>query len=510
MHIPDTTPIIVGVGEASERVSDGDYARLSPADLAAVACRAALEDAGARAIASAIDLLAVVRQFEISTPRASPPFGASNNIPRSVAQRIGANPRHAVLEPSGGQGPQHLVNELSGRIARGEFGCALICGAEAISTVRHVLSQGEKLDWAEQVEGDIEDRGYGVDGLLTDDLIRHGARTPVQIYALLENARRARLGMSREAYRNEMAALFAPFTEVASRNPHAMSRARLSAEEIAVVTPENRVVADPFPRRVIARDQANQGAAVLLSSVGVARAQGIPSDKWIFLHGRADAAELSPIARPDMGRYPAAGAALRHALETARVTIDDVALFDFYSCFPIAVFSVLEELGIAKDDPRAFTLTGGLPFFGGAGNNYSMHAIAAMARALRAQPQAYGLLGANGGFLSKYSVGLYSARPCAWRDEDDGRVQRTLTERTPAPLAQSAVRGNVETYTVDFDRDPPGGVLVCRTEAGERFVAMTSPDHPEVLAHMTKADPLGAVVVCVLDERGRRIVTALT
>ena len=50
--------------------------------------------------------------------------------------------------------------------------------------------------------------------------------------------------------------------------------------------------------------------------------------------------------------------------------------FDLYSCFPLPVFKICDGFGLTADDPRGLTLTGGLPFFGGAGNNYSMHGIA--------------------------------------------------------------------------------------------------------------------------------------
>ena len=117
-----------------------------------------------------------------------------------MGQRIGADPARAVLEVVGGQGPQHLVNEFAHAIAAGETGMALLVGSEAISTVRHLMTRGETRDWAESVGGQLEDRGLRRCRLMTRDLAVHGARTPIQVYALFENARRARLGMDRDAY----------------------------------------------------------------------------------------------------------------------------------------------------------------------------------------------------------------------------------------------------------------------------------------------------------------------
>ncbi|MBV9002052.1 MAG: hypothetical protein JO304_23545, partial [Solirubrobacterales bacterium] len=126
------TPVVVGVGQASERLGTPGYRRRSPVDLAADAARDALAETGAdpAAIAAAVDTVAGTRQFENSTPMARGPLGRSDNFPRSVARRLGADPRRAVLEISGGQSPQHLVNEFAATIAAGSAEVVLIFGSE--------------------------------------------------------------------------------------------------------------------------------------------------------------------------------------------------------------------------------------------------------------------------------------------------------------------------------------------------------------------------------------------
>ncbi len=503
----DNTPVIIGVGEASERIDTPGYQALSPADLAGRAAAAALDDAlSVVALAPHIEVIAAIRQFEVSGPNAVAPFGKADNFPRAVARRVGANPARAILEPVGGQGPQHLVNEFAQAIGEGRAGLVLLCGSEAISTIRHLTSRGETRDWAESVPGELEDRGFG-DPLGTPDLPRHGARSAISIYALFENARRARLKLSREAYALEMGRMFAPFTEVAAGNTHAMSRDVHSAEDLATVTVSNRLTSDPFPRRLVARDQANQGAAVLLTSVGKARALGVPEDRWVYLHGGADARERLPMEREDLSRGPASVLAVRQALEAARIGLDQIDVFDFYSCFPIAVFNVRDGLDMAADDPRPLTVTGGLPYFGGAGNNYSMHAIAAMIRRLRDNPEQHGLVAANGGFLSKYSVGIYSARPSAWRGFDSRALQAEIDGWTTPKIAPGDGAGVVETYTIDYSGKAPMGTVIGRlTDGGARFVAMTDPEDQLLVQRMIAAEPIGATVTAKLNPEGRAII----
>ncbi len=208
------TPVVVGVGQASERLDDPGYQCRSPADLAADACRAALADtcADPAAVTAAVDTVAGVRQFENSSPRSRAPLGRSDNYPRSVSGRIGAAPARAILEVSGGQAPQHLVSELAATIAAGGSGMALVFGSEAISTIARLAGTAGRPDFTEHVGGSLEDRGFGLDGLVSMHQVTHGLTSAASQYALIDNARRARLGLTREQYAASMGALFAPFT----------------------------------------------------------------------------------------------------------------------------------------------------------------------------------------------------------------------------------------------------------------------------------------------------------
>ena len=91
----------------------------------------------------------------------------------------------------------------------------------------------------------------------------------------------------------------------------------------------------------------------------------------------------------------------RETIEMAGCTISDIDAIDVYSCFPSAVQIACDEMGISLDDPRGLTITGGLPYFGGPGNNYVTHSIAEMMNKVRARPGIKGLVTANGNDITK-------------------------------------------------------------------------------------------------------------
>lgn len=511
MTVPATTPVLIGVGQITERLDAPGYRALSAVELAAEACRMALADARAsRDVRPIIDALATTRTFEDSIPGRAQPFGKSNNFPRSIARRLGIAPPLAVWDRAGGDTPQHLVNEICGRIAAGELRLALLTGSENISTARALAAAGKTADWSESVDGPVDDRGMGLRGMMSQYTLTHRIRGAPASYGLLENARRSRLKMSREAYGLAMGQLFEPFVGVAAGNPlSAFEVPSMSAAELATPGERNRMIADPYPQRLVARDQVNQAAAVLVTSVELARELGVPEDRWVYLHGRCDLRERDVLERQDLGQAPSAGMACRAALEMAELQLDELAYFDFYSCFPVAVFNAAcDGLGMDPADPRRLTVTGGLPFFGGPGNNYSMHAIATMVDRLRERPGSAGLIGANGGHLSKYSAGVYSTRPRAWSIDDRSEVLQAEIDSWPTPPLEREPQGaaTIETYTVVYDKGRPSyAIVVGRLDAsGKRFLANTMDGDFETLSAMCDSDPLGRHIHVTATPQGNR------
>jgi acetyl-CoA C-acetyltransferase len=499
------TPVLVGVGQFTERIDDPGYRGMSAVDLATAAARAALSDTGASAsaVAKAIDTVFGLRQFEISGPMPAA-LGKSNNYPRSVMNRLGGDPARVVLEPVGGQGPQKLVSEAGNAIAGGDADVVMIMGSEPGSTARHFADRDDKPDFAEHVDGQLEDRGHQIFSYISEYTVQHGLTgAPVQ-YGLLENARRARLGLSIADYRREMAELFAPMSKVAAKNPFSSSPVERSVDEIITITADNRMISDPYPRLLVARDQVNQGAAAVLMSVEAANRLGVPEDKWVYVHGRADMIEQTMLDRADLGAGPASVMAAREALRVAGIGVDDIATFDLYSCFPFPVFVICEALGIDGDDPRGLTLTGGLPYFGGPGNSYSLHGIAETVMAMRDRPGQFGLVGANGGIMSKYSVGIYSTLPAEWRTDRSAELKKEI-EALPKVDVTTTPDGaaTIETYSVRYDWPIRTGIIVGRLDAdNSRFMATT--DDADLVSLMSDGDPLGAQINVWSTDNGNR------
>ncbi|AFM18975.1 hypothetical protein Mycch_4261 [Mycolicibacterium chubuense NBB4] len=507
MRIDPRTPVVVGVGQFTERIDDPDYRGMSAVDLATAAAQAALADTGAdaTAVAGAVDTVYGLRQFEISGPMPAT-LGKSNNYPRSVMRRLGGDPRRVVLEPVGGQGPQKLVTEAGDAIVAGNADVVMIMGSEPGSTAKYFANRDDKPDFTEHVDGQLEDRGHQIYSYIDEYTVQHGLTgAPVQ-YGLLENARRARLGLGVAQYRQAMAELFAPMSKVAAKNPFSSSPVERSVEEIETVTDENRMICDPYPRLLVARDTVNQGAAIVLTSVESARKLGVPEEKWVFLHGHSDLVEQPLLDRVDLGASPAAAHAAHEALRVAGLGVADIATFDLYSCFPFPVFVICEALGLSGDDPRGHTLTGGLPYFGGPGNSYSVHGIAETVAQMRDRPGRFGFVGANGGIMSKYSVGIYSTEPAQWRTSRSAELTARVAELPTVRVTKTPEgAGSVETYSVRYDWPVRTGIIVGRLDAdGSRFMATT--DDADLVGLMSDGDPLGAKISVTPTENGNRAV----
>ena len=469
------TPVLVGVAQYCGREDDPARA-LSPADMMAEVAQRAIADGGAAT--PVIEALVAIRLFANSGGAFPSPFGKYRNLPYSVARRIGASPRELIYGPIGGNTPQMVVNVIADRIDRGEIDVALIVGGEALRTQARAQKAGIALDWGEDAPADPEFWGDETHYASRHE-IQHGIAFPVNVYPLFENAYAAAKGWSRAHHIAEIGRLMAGFSAVAAQNPYAQIRTARSANALMAPSDDNRIIAWPYTKYVNANMFVDQAAAVLMMSSAAADRFSVPEAKRVYLHGSADTHEHILVSeRVDYASSPAIKVGAAHALAAAGVTAEQLRHVDLYSCFPAAVEIAADMVGLATDDPGRLTLTGGLPYFGGPGNAYSMHGIAEAVARCRADPGSWGFVFANGGFLTKHSFGVYSAAPGYTPRSDPALYQRDIDAMPPPPFTERpSGDGIIETFAIVFHKGAPMfGIVVGRLPSGERFLAQMHED----------------------------------
>lgn len=492
MTLDPHLPVLVGVGEAVRR--PGDDGPTEPAALMAEAIRNALADA---APAAGSDALLGRARVLGAVPSAAWMDGDPG---RRVAELLGLDGVTTVRSSmQGGNGPQLIVDVLAARIQAGALDAAIVCGAEALSTVARLMKQGRQPDWpaadmerrADEVLED--DRPAATDGEMAVGMI-----APIMAYPLIENAIGAAAGRSPLQQLSLAASLWARFSEIAVDQPAAWAPRACTADQLRTPTEDNRRVTLPYTKLLNANIQVDQGAALLLCSAATAEALGVPRERWVFLHAGAHANDEWFLSeRRELHRSPAIRACGEAIFAHAGITADRLGPIDLYSCFPAAVQLAAAELGLPLDDPaRPLTCTGGLTFFGGPGNGYALHGIAAVARRLRAAPEGtVGLSTALGWYATKHALGLYGNRPpaapfAALEPTPDAPPPRRVLSAEEA-AGRSAV---AETCTLIYARDgaPAYGILFALTPEGDRVLCKS--DDPAVMAAMGVSDFIGATV----------------
>ncbi len=476
---PARCPVVVGVGQVTERDPDPANTK-DPVALMLEAAGLAAQDAGLRR-----EALGELDQVIVPSV-----FGARYaNAARLLAEGLGASaatPRYTAV---GGNGPQKQINAAARAIEAGEADFVLVAGAEALESRRRARKAGIVYDWS----GGGEPSEIAAEPPPASEAeVRHQLMLPIYVYPLYENALRAALGRDVETHRRALGRLMARASDVAADNPHAWFRTRRSAEEITVPGTSNRMVAFPYTKYMNAMLVVDQSAALLLTSAERARALGVPADRLVHWLGGGDANETPwhLAERPELDASNGMARVFGDAFAEARLAVEDVHAFDLYSCFPSAVQLACRALGIESDDPRPLTVTGGLAYAGGPGNNYVTHSVAAMVKRLRADPGAIGMTTGVGWFFTKHSAGLYSTLP---------RMELPSQPAAPAeavgPVEVAAVpegRGRIEAYTVAHDREgaPERGIAVGRLEDERRFLAFVEGGE-DVLAALEAEEGVG-------------------
>src|ERR1700692_3457686 len=254
----DRIPVIVGVGEIVDRPKD-IAAGLEPLALLEAALKRAEQDSGSPWLGE-IQSLDIVNflSWRYQDPA------------RQLSDRLGIEPAHAYYGPVGGESPIRYLHEAAQRIARGECSVAAVCGAEAQSTATKAERAGLALPWTPFAHDVAEPkRGAAFQKPMAGKL---SVFRPVSVYPFYEAATSAHWGQSPREAMAESGALWSVYSRTACENPNAWLKRRFTPEEITTPTPDNRRIAWPYTKLMVANPTVNMGGAVLMTRLAKARA----------------------------------------------------------------------------------------------------------------------------------------------------------------------------------------------------------------------------------------------
>jgi acetyl-CoA C-acetyltransferase len=480
----DRIPVIVGIGEIVDRpkeITDG----LEPLDLLEQALQRAEADSGAKLLGE-VQSLDVVNflSWRYRDPE------------KLLAQRLGITPTHSYYGPVGGESPIRYIHEAAKRIARGECTVAAVCGAEAQSTATKAERTGAKLPWTPFAHDVAEPkRGAAFQKPLAVTL---GVFRPVTVYPFYEAASSAHWGQTPREAMAESGTLWSRYSDAAAQNPNAWLKRRYAPDEITTPTADNRLIAWPYNKLMVANPSVNMGGALLLTSLARARAAGIAEDRLVYPLGGASAEEPRDyLLRDQFYESHPQNAVLKAVMDLAGGDGKKFDAIELYSCFPCVPKMARRTLGLGADVQP--TVTGGLTFFGAPLNTYMTHAACAMVRRVRDGAK-LGLLYGQGGFVTKHHALVVSKVPPREALAQETSVQAAADSNkraVPEFVTDVSDKGTVESFTVLYGRggDVEHGVVMLRTEDDRRTLARIPASDTATLTHLLNMDrtPVGSL-----------------
>ena len=482
--------VVAGWGQITQPKEMNGTAE-DPLGLMLKASRRAAEMMASRKILTTLDGIMIVRT--LSRHYISPA--------KELAEKLGAAPGYTHVSGIGGNSPQTLINMAAGMIARNELDSVLITGAEAYVQREN---RPKRVDSA-LFRGIPKD--YPGDDLIGSTPLEnhHGIEHPMQGFPLFETALWAASGLDLKSYLLKIGRMWSDFSKMAATHPYAWSKTVKTPEEIITPGPFNRPVAFPYTKFMNSFVTVDQGAAVILMSEEAGRKYAQKDRRTVYFlgGGYAEDRQRFMIEKSDFTTSPPLKAAVKKALERSCVPLEKIDCFDLYSCFPSAVSIAKKMIGISDHDPRPLTLTGGLGFFGGPGNNYNLHGIATLAQKIAAGEKTNGLVTALGWFMHKHAAGVYGAEPFGGEFKHHDIIDQKECYSGNPPLkikSEFTGTGTIETYTIIYslDQAPSYAVLYGKTEDDFRFIART-PDSADVFRQLESKNRVGQTVFVNFD-----------
>jgi acetyl-CoA C-acetyltransferase len=482
------TPVIVGIGFTQEKHEDPATCS-EPYRLMVQAVRRAAEDAGTAASLEQIESIAVPQGgWDYRNPGALIRDALGCPSARSILADLG------VLQLS-------PLSDLCRAIAAGEQHVGVVTGGEAKYRVLRGTLTGQPVADTEQPEDtpppDVHQTS--ADPWCSDLEAQRGISSPIEFFAIIESALRHRRGIDVERHRDDVAALYARFSAIAARNPHAWRREPVTADVIRDASPKNAMLAFPYTKLHSTQWNVNQAVAIIVCSTAHAAELGLRPEGWIYPLAAAQSKRVIPLAQQRrLDSHPGTVLCGERVLALAGVSAGDVTAAELYSCFPAAVQSFAQDLRLDESCP--WTVTGGMSFAGGPFNSASLEGVARMVEVLRAEATAgpsarrIGLVSNLSGIFGKQACALFSnePNPDGYRFED---VTAAVAERdVPLPLAGDHTGpATIAGYTVVFAGGVPShAIAVCDTPGGERTVVRT--EDGALLEAMTREEFCGRVI----------------
>jgi acetyl-CoA C-acetyltransferase len=413
-----------------------------------------------------------------------------------LAARLGINPSHCFYGPVGGESPIRYLHEAAQRIARGECSVAAVCGAEAQSTATKAQRAGIDLPWTPFAH-DVEEPKRGA--VFQKPLaVKLGVFRPITVYPLYESATSAHWGQTPREALAESGKLWSTYSDVASQNPHSWLKKHFSPDEITTPSPDNRLIAWPYTKLMVANPTVNMGGALLMTSLAKARAAGVPEDRILYAWGGASAEEPRDyLVRDQFYESHPQNAVLKAVMDLVEGDGKKFDAIELYSCFPCVPKMARRTLGLGPDVQP--TVTGGLTFFGAPLNTYMTHAACAMVRKLRSGAK-LGLLYGQGGFVTKHHGLVLSRQAPKEALRQDTSVQAAADRAkgaVPEFVTEANGKGKVESFTVIYGGkgEVEHGVVMLRTANEARTLGRVPASDETTLAHLRNIDrtPVGTL-----------------
>src|SRR5262249_30276660 len=232
---------------------------------------------------------------------------------------------------------------------------------------------------------------------------------------------------------------------------NAWLKKNFAPDEITTATSDNRLIAWPYTKLMVANPSVNMGGALILTSLAKARAAGVPEDRIVYALGGASAEEPRDyLVRDQFFKSHPQNAVLKAIMDLVEGDGKKFDAIELYSCFPVVPKMARRTLGLGPDVKP--TVAGGLTFFGAPLNTYMTHAACAMVPSLRERAK-LGLLCGQGGFVTKHqALGLSRGAPKQALAQDPS-VQAEADRnrrRVPGFATEAGGKGKVEAFTVIY------------------------------------------------------------